>query len=202
MDFKKLFYSEETAKSATLIVDALNKSKRGEGILEKLRVKNRTLKETAKDKSYRIINYWTKTGLLDAREKGDLTWRKYSIIDAAFLHIICELRDLGIPTKEIERAKNVLYSAFPSNKNKLQITILEFLFARVATEKNFGNLYLTFDKDSNYTFFSSADIKKTKLVELLPSASVIINLNRLLKHYFGGRFQEHTFKEDIDYADN
>ncbi|MDL2295999.1 hypothetical protein LJC18_04305 [Lachnospiraceae bacterium OttesenSCG-928-E19] len=55
-----------------------------------------------------------------------------------------------------------------------------------------------FDANSGYTFFSGADIKKTELIESLPSASVMINLNRLLKNYIGGKFQEHLFMEDIN----
>ena len=61
------------------------------------------------DVTYTNITYWDKQGILSSQRKGDAQWRNFSFIDYAWLKVIGELRDMGMPTKLIKEAKESLF---------------------------------------------------------------------------------------------
>ena len=61
------------------------------------------------DVTYTNITYWDKQGILSSQREGDAQWRNFSFIDYAWLKVIGELRDMGMPTKLIKEAKESLF---------------------------------------------------------------------------------------------
>ena len=59
--------------------------------------------------TYTNITYWDKQGILSSQREGDAQWRNFSFIDYAWLKVIGELRDMGMPTKLIKEAKESLF---------------------------------------------------------------------------------------------
>jgi DNA-binding transcriptional MerR regulator len=57
--------------------------------------------------SYRQINSWDAYGLIDFAREGN-EWRKYSIMDSLWLHIIHELRGFGYTVEQIKKVKKNL----------------------------------------------------------------------------------------------
>lgn len=60
-----------------------------------------TIKDT--DTTYRVINHWSKLGLFDDdRPDDNKGWRKFSIVDLAWLQILNELRSFGLSLDKIK----------------------------------------------------------------------------------------------------
>jgi len=59
--------------------------------------------------SYRVINHWTELGLLADHRADSSEWRKYSIVDVVWAHLIKELRKYGL---SLEKLKTVRYNLF------------------------------------------------------------------------------------------
>ena len=68
---------------------------------------------------------WTKEGLIDANETNG--WRRFSIMDALWLKIICELREFGMGWNNIKIVRESL--EFEKNKYGVAMPILEFYTA-------------------------------------------------------------------------
>jgi DNA-binding transcriptional MerR regulator len=59
--------------------------------------------------SYRVINHWEKTGLIDVdRGEEGTGWRKYSAMDAIWINLIIELRKFGVSIENINKIKEQL----------------------------------------------------------------------------------------------
>lgn len=59
--------------------------------------------------SYRVINHWTKLGLIDDyRSEKNSGWRKFSITDIVWLSIIMSMRRFGFPNEKILKVKDSL----------------------------------------------------------------------------------------------
>lgn len=59
--------------------------------------------------SYTNINYWDKKGILSSQRKNETQWRNFSFIDYAWIRVIAEMRDLGVPVELIKEAKDFLF---------------------------------------------------------------------------------------------
>lgn len=79
----------------------------GKKISEFLNKKRVTISET--DHSYRAINYWEDTGLIDNDRTNEGGWRKFSIMDLFWIQIISELKDFGFSTEKIQEVKKSLF---------------------------------------------------------------------------------------------
>ncbi len=76
--------------------------------------------------SYRQLNSWEQQGLLNGSREGR-EWRRFSILDALWVKIICELRTFGMSWEQIKVAKESL--SFESKKCGVAMPLLEFYTA-------------------------------------------------------------------------
>lgn len=76
--------------------------------------------------SYRILNHWEQKGLLSSNRPEGKGWRKYSVIDVIWVHIITRLREFGYPLEKIYLVKEFL--SISPNPNK-PFPLLEFYIA-------------------------------------------------------------------------
>lgn len=120
---------------------------------------------------------WTKEGLIDANENNG--WRRFSIMDALWLKIICELREFGMGWNIIKLVRESL--EFEKSKYKVGMPILEF-YTAFAIGNKMPVLLLVF-KDgicvpTNYTQYKVA--REYGEVE----NHIQINLNKILQDFF------------------
>jgi len=81
-------------------------SESGKKISNWLSIKDKRLE--SKFLSYRVINHWENKGLLDSDRPQGSGWRKYSLMDIIWVHIITRLRAFGYPIEMISKVKNNL----------------------------------------------------------------------------------------------
>lgn len=127
--------------------------------------------------SRKQIYDWTKEGLIDANENNG--WRRFSIIDALWLKIVCELREFGMGWNTIKIVRESL--EFEKNKYGVAMPILEF-YTAFAIGNKMPVLLLVF-KDgicvpTNYTQYKVA--REFGEVE----NHIQINLNKILQDFF------------------
>lgn len=169
------FYSEEGKKISKSIND---KGKRLDSI----------------EFSYRLINHWEKHGLLSSNRPSGKGWRKYSLIDLVWTHIILELRKFGFPLEKIYRVKGDLewanetydYSVFPY----LEVyTILAFGFMHPVFVLVFENGETEIATFSQYK----------QSIELFPLQNHIrINLNNILMKIMPDKNLKPQFNQSLE----
>ena len=90
---------------------------------------------TEENLSYRVVSHWEKLGLISSNRPADKGWRKYSIYDLMWLHIVMELRSVGYPLEQIKHAWESLEGTsthmgdYPRDTNFLAIGTLGALRA-------------------------------------------------------------------------
>lgn len=73
-----------------------------------LNEKKFTIKDT--DQTYRLINHWSSLGLIadDGRSEGG--WRKLSILDVVWIHVLVALRGFGFPLEKLRMTQKTLFA--------------------------------------------------------------------------------------------
>jgi hypothetical protein len=56
--------------------------------------------------SYRVLNHWSKKGLVDDVKERKNKWRKFSLKDLIWINILIELRRFGVPIKTLLNVKS------------------------------------------------------------------------------------------------
>lgn len=70
---------------------------------------NRSNKLNINSVSYRTLNHWEKSKLIDVERGEDGTgWRKFSLMDTVWVHLIVELRKFGVSIENIKHIKDQL----------------------------------------------------------------------------------------------
>ncbi len=100
-----------------------------------------TAKET--DISYRTLNHWSEIGLIDDEREEGKGWRKFSILDVVWIHVISALRNFGFSMEQLLKAKTSLLETTyefddanrPSVLENMQISAFEFYLATALMHK-------------------------------------------------------------------
>ncbi len=118
---EKIPFSVSTATSVLLL--AFDYTDRFNDAKEFLKKKGR---HTITGISYRTLNHWEKIGLIDNERPDGKGWRKYSIIDMVWLHIIISLRNFGFPHKKILKVRQKLMNNKKPNERMSDSRVLLF----------------------------------------------------------------------------
>jgi hypothetical protein len=185
-------HSPQTLREFAILSDALSR-------LPELRERNIDLRTIPN--SYRTINYWESVGVLDDyRNPPGQGWRKFSIMDMAFLAVITQLRESGLSIEKIKRAKDGLNGTWliPIEKDGEMVlgfpdspsTVLEFAFMRVIGSGKYfeGNTYLMVDNTGHAELMTEQDLLLNRTAGILPDNYFYMNLNALFKDYIGDNF--------------
>ena len=168
--------TEATIKEMMGLFDMLQKHP---DILPKLREKKYTAKDT--DKTFRIINYWESVGLLDNnRKSGSEGWRKFSMIDMVFMHLLAKLREFDFSIQKLKTVKEDLNAVITKDRVENGITILEYAYLRAVCAKNCGNTYFMLTPDGHADCVTQKDILLMQALEGMPEGYICINFNQLL----------------------
>lgn len=128
--------------------------------------------------SYRQLNSWEQQGLLNGNREGR-EWRRFSVIDALWVKIICELRTFGMSWEQIKVAKESL--SFESKKCGVAMPLLEF-YTSFAIGAKMSVLLLIF-KDGVTVPCSETQYKVAKEVVGITN-HIQISLNEILQGMF------------------
>lgn len=168
--------TEGTIKEMMGLFDVLQ---RHPEVLTKLREKKYTAKDT--DKTFRIINYWESVGLLDDKRKsGGEGWRKFSMMDVVFMHLLAKLREFDFSIQKLKVVKADLEKTLTVGKTKTDITALEYAYMRAVCAKNCGNTYFMITPDGHADCVTQKDILLMQALEEMPEGYICINFNQLL----------------------
>ena len=168
--------TEATIKEMMGLFDMLQKHPE---VLTKLREKKYTAKDT--DKTFRIINYWESVGLLDDKRKsGGEGWRKFSMMDVVFMHLLAKLREFDFSIQKLKVVKADLEKTLTVGKTKTDITALEYAYMRAVCAKNCGNTYFMITPDGHADCVTQKDILLMQALEEIPEGYIYINFNQLL----------------------
>lgn len=148
-------------------------------------IKNRILEQrfTVKDSgaSHRLINHWSEMGIIDdsSRENGQ-GWRKLSVVDLIWVHILMELRRFGMPLENLKLAyKSTFYSP---TKRKTRWPVLEVAILR-CLQRN--PIYLIVFEDGWCEYLFSNDYYLNMQTGVLSEkAYLVVNLNKCVKEVF------------------
>ena len=148
-------------------------------VLTKLREKKYTAHDT--DKTFRIINYWESVGLLDNnRQSSGVGWRKFSMMDLVFMHLLAKLREFDFSIQKLKVVKADLEGVLVVGKAQNRMTILEYAYLRAFAGEKGGNTYFMITPDGHTTFVTQKDIFLMQLLGEVPEGYIFINFNQLL----------------------
>lgn len=124
--------------------------------------------------TYRQLNHWEENGLLPKRESG---WRKFSLMEALWLHIIYQLRStFEIRHDGIKTIKECLTSG--KNKYEAFMPIFEIYVLEALSRKRRTFLAIYEDK-------SAAPVNAEMVAELVKKDKfghmLLLDINKLLK---------------------
>lgn len=133
--------------------------------------------------TYRIINFWGTSGLLnDSKDDNkEWKWRTFSVCDLVYIAVLRQLREFGYPIKKLQNTKQSLYSPiFQNSTSENPITVLETSVAFAHSIREYGNSYLIIDSDGVAYFTTMNDYTINKKASLLPAAHILLNVNQLI----------------------
>lgn len=82
-----------------------------------------THREKLDEFSYRVLNHWEKEGIISPKRKDGTGWRKFSLVELIWLHVIKELRSFDFSISSIENSRR---SLFFSNSGKPDSLLFEY----------------------------------------------------------------------------
>lgn len=126
--------------------------------------------------NYRIINNWSKIGVIPDRRDNDAEWRRFSFRDAIWLSLVTELRKFGLSTKKLIEAKE----AIGIENEPPHLTLLEYYIA--LTFQHIPTYLLCFE-DGHVELLDEEEFNDTKtLSDLFTHSFILISLNRIIQN--------------------
>jgi hypothetical protein len=80
-------------------------------------------REKLNEFSYRVLSHWEKEGIISTKRKEGTGWRKFSVVELIWLHVIKELRSFDFSIASIMRTRE---SLFPLKSGKQYSSLFEF----------------------------------------------------------------------------
>ncbi|HAT7922480.1 TPA: MerR family transcriptional regulator [Legionella pneumophila] len=152
----------------------LEAKERGDETVTFLTEKKFTIKNI--ESTYRVINHWSKLGLFDDCRTDSKGWRKFSIVDMAWLRVLMELRTFGLSLEKIKKGYETI-------KNKL--VMFEFGIASCMMKRGIN---LIIFKDGHIEITSRNTIALSESARYFNETSyIVISLNRCLELVFPNR---------------
>lgn len=141
-----------------------------------IREKGFTVKDSGA--THRVINHWTDRGLInDNARKSDQEWRKFSVVDLVWIHILMELRRFGMPLEAMKKAYQSTF--FSPAKNQVEIPILEFSIFRCMIRKP---IVVIVYADGWCEYLTKSDYEFNLQIGLLEEkAYLVVNLNQCVR---------------------
>lgn len=127
------------------------------------------------EESYRTINYWDEQGLLiGKREKVD-SWRKFSILDLAWIRILKRLKKYGVEGEKIFQLKKSLLSIKDTKGRYTDFAFWIFM----ATRRN--DVFLVVLPDGRGSIAIKSDIELNQAVRHFKESFITIDFPHVVR---------------------
>lgn len=142
--------------------------------------------------SYRILNHWEQKGLLSTKRPEGKGWRKYSILDIVWVHIVSRLREFGFALEKIHLVKEHLshddesLSAFPE---------LEFYVARALAKVP---SYIAIFPHGEALLCTLSEFQVSRSYGFIRDDSILICLNDILQRIYGDKDLKPDYSTNYD----
>jgi DNA-binding transcriptional MerR regulator len=157
------------------------------GISDKINEQNKKISNA--DFSYRIINHWEANGLIANTRPENKGWRRYSLVDVVWLHIVKELRAFGFSLDQILNVRKNLTA--PNSITKSEFPLLEYYIALALVNEP---VYLLVFSNGSAHPLTENEYQMNR--EFNTSTSHIqIQLNPIIQKMFPGKNLKPDFKE-------
>ncbi len=131
--------------------------------------------------TYRAVNHWTDLGLLDDDRTKNKQWKKLSLRDFIWLHIIKELRSFGFPNEKIMVAKKNLFLGLLNGKYE---PIVEYYLTCAFSG---AQVYLVALNDGSSALCTQNEFEASEIILRTVPGFVLVNLNLIFKSLLPGR---------------
>lgn len=131
--------------------------------------------------TYRTINSWENANLLLAGPNEEAKWRKFSIIEVLWLHIIKELRDLGLSTSKILTLKDSLFKNNGAYGEGITSTFGVYLLSIRAKR----DVMVVVANSGIGDFLLDFEYELALRNEDFPNTHIVINLNKICADFEG-----------------
>lgn len=128
--------------------------------------------------SYRTVNHWEEMGLLFEDTERNEGWRKFSLVELVWLHIIKELREYGMSLEALKKVKEAI--TFPDKKH--QFLLLEMYIGALTKDS-----FLIVSKDGLSGLGIAEEIEMTQQLRPFPKSYITISINSMLKKAMTGK---------------
>jgi DNA-binding transcriptional MerR regulator len=138
--------------------------------------KNRRVRND--DLTYRTINHWHESGLINDDRKDAKGWRKFSLVDSIWLQVLIELRQFGVPIKTLLNTKAHLERIEDSKHGICRMPILEYYMLTAMQSE--VPIYLLIFKDGEAHVATKNELEISKQAGTIGSTYITIDLQRIL----------------------
>lgn len=149
--------------------------KSGQFVSSMLNEKKFTIKDT--DQTYRLINHWSSLGLIADDRKGEGEWRKLSILDVVWIHVLVALRGFGFPLEKLRMTQKTLFAR--GSKTSMCL-FFEFAVAQVMMKQE---QCLVVFPDGKAAAIAGSLVETNRQIFDIEDY-ICINLNRLVSRIF------------------
>lgn len=130
--------------------------------------------------SSRVVNHWEAEGVVEDPRNEGRGWRRYSVVDLAWLCSIMELRQFGVPTDTLRQALTNIQKFGRSKVSPTTPRLFEF-YVLLALQR--VPVYLLVYSDGDIELATEHEYKSTPLLSPLAD-HVRIELNGVLQKLF------------------
>ena len=130
----------------------------------------------------RIINHWEKEGLFDDDRPKGKGWRKYSLSDVAWLHVISEIRSFGLSLETIQKVKKEIEGGKDSKHNLSQRPLFDYYLLTAMLDE--VPVYLHVFREGEALFFTRIELELAQELGTLEGSYLTINMHKILNKVY------------------
>ena len=142
----------------------------------------RKIRSNPESFSYRIINHWQEYGLIEDKRPDGKGWRKFSVSDIVWLHILTELRKFGYSIENLKKVKKEMELLTDSKHKISEKALLDFyiLHAMGTSEP----VYLLAFQNGEALLFTKQELELAQMIGTIDGNYISINISELAANVF------------------
>ncbi len=127
--------------------------------------------------SYRTLHHWDSIGLIECQRESGSGWRRFNLVEAIWVHVIIELRNMGISLNSISKVKSIFFEKIPDSHLKFfDYYLIDALYFKTPT-------FFVISSEGDSEFLSYEEMIGVMEVGLLNHCT-LIHLNPLMNKIF------------------
>lgn len=127
--------------------------------------------------SYRTLHHWDSLGLIECQRGAGSGWRKFNVAETLWVHVIIELRNMGVSLNSISKVKPIFFEEIPSHNLKyLDYYLVAALYFKTP-------VFFVISSTEDYEFLSYEEMSAAMMSGCLNHCT-LIHLNPLMDKIF------------------